>query len=172
MSQRLGEMTEMKEIAGKARMVYMIPSRCLLGFRAEIMQETRGSAIFNHIFHSYAPHKGAQMGVKKGALISSAAGTATGYALESLEQRGVLFIKPGMKIYPGMVIGENSKTDNLEVNPCKQKALSNVRSVNKEEQVRLTPPRLLTLEECMASIRSNEALEVTPLSFRLRKVGK
>jgi len=136
------------------------------------MTDTRGTAVYNHIFHSYVPHQGSLEGYRRGALVSMADGVATAYALQMLEARGTLFIEPGTKVYCGMVIGENSREENIDVNPAKLKHLSNVRSVSKEEAIRLSPPRVMPLEEAITYVRADECLEVTPVNLRLRKLPK
>ena len=133
------------------------------------MTDTRGTAVYNHIFHSYVPYMGKLDGYKKGALISMSDGTTTSYALEGLEPRGILFVGPQTRVYPGMIIGEHTRDIDLEVNPIKARAVSNVRSVQKDEFFRLKPPKIMNLEESIAYIRADELLEVTPKSIRLRK---
>jgi len=149
-----------------------VPSRGLLGFRTELITDTRGTAVMNTLFESYIPYKGPLETRNKGALISMADGVVTAYALESLQDRGVMFIQPGDKVFPGMVIGEHSKAPDLEINPTKLKALTNVRSVQKEENVKLTPPRILSLEQAISYMKNDECLEITPSSIRLRKVKR
>ncbi|PRP85603.1 hypothetical protein PROFUN_06392 [Planoprotostelium fungivorum] len=169
MNQRKAEFVDQKQVGGKSRVIFKVISRALLGFRAELMQQTKGTAVFNHTFSEYVEYTGKLETTRKGALVSNALGTATGYALEALEARGVLFIKPGMKVYPGMIIGENSKSENLEVNPTKAKQLSNVRTTQKEDTTRLVPPKEIILEEAISTIRADESLEITPQTIRLRK---
>jgi GTP-binding protein len=171
MSSRKGELQDFVQgDDGKARLKFKIPMRGLIGYRSELQNDTRGQGIMNNIFHSYVPFMGDIDKSDKGALISSAEGTITSFALEGLEARGTLFVEPGMKTYSGMVIGEHNREENLEVNPVKQKALSNVRSVTKEEKVKLTPPRMMSLEEVIAYVRDDECIEVTGKSIRLRKI--
>jgi len=169
-SKRGGDMKEFISLPnGRVRLLFHIPTRGLLGYRSEFMNDTRGQGVMNQIFHSYTQFKGAIERNDKGALISMEEGVCTAYALESLESRGVLFVEPGTKTYPGMVIGENSRSEDLELNPVKTKALSNVRSVMKEDKTRLSPPRRMTLEELIAYVRDDEIIEVTPQNLRLRK---
>lgn len=167
---RKAELLEMKEFQGKSRLIFHCTSRSLMGFRSELMTDTRGSAIFNHVFHSYVPYQGKLEVYKKGALISMADGIATAYALVSLEPRGILFIGPGAKVYAGMVIGECTREENLEVNPTKTKHVSNVRSVMKDDAIRLQPARIMSLEEAISYVRDDECLEITPENIRLRKI--
>jgi len=139
-----------------------------LGFRNELSTYTRGTGILNHIFHSYILYKGTLSTLKTGLIISNIQGSATFYALEQLEERGILFIEPGQPVYNGQVIGENSKPQDLEVNPTKLKHLTNVRSTSKEEYVRLRTPRKFTIEEAISYVRDDMMIEVTPKSIRLR----
>jgi GTP-binding protein len=149
---RKGELIEMKTDGDKARLIFMCPSRSLIGFRQELTQMTRGTVVLHHLFHSFIPHKGPIENVRKGVLLSNTNGTTTTYALESLEQRGTMFVGPGTTVYMGMIIGENSKKGDMDVNPVKAKALTNMRTLLKDENVRLTPPRILTLEEAITYI--------------------
>lgn len=166
---RKGELIEMKTDGNKARLIFLCPSRSLLGFRNELGQVCRGSVVLHHLFHSFIPHKGTIENARKGALISNSNGVTTTYALESLEQRGTLFVGPGTSVYMGMIIGESSKKGDLDVNPVKGKALTNMRTLLKDENVRLTPPRTITLEEAITYIAEDEMVEVTPSALRLRK---
>jgi GTP-binding protein len=149
---RKGELVEMKTDGDKARLIFMCPSRSLIGFRQELNQLCRGTVVLHHLFHSFIPHKGVIENVRKGVLLSNTNGTTTTYALESLEQRGTMFVGPGTTVYMGMIIGENSKKGDMDVNPVKAKALTNMRTLLKDENVRLTPPRILTLEEAITYI--------------------
>jgi GTP-binding protein len=155
---------------GKTRLRLEVPSRGLLGFHSEAATTTRGSAIINHCFLEDRKHVG-QLGngLEKGKLISSESGKASHYALASLEARGVLFIEPGHLVFPGMIIGENAKQGDLEVNPVRAKATTNMRTQNKEERVNLQPPRKFSIEELLGYMAPDEMLEVTPSNFRLRK---
>ncbi|KQM19600.1 translational GTPase TypA [Novosphingobium sp. Leaf2] len=170
MAMRKGEMTDMRPSGGgKTRITFSAPSRGLIGYHGEFLSDTRGTGIMNRLFEKYGPYRGAIEGRQNGVLISNGTGEAVGYALNSLEERGVLFIKPQEKIYEGMIIGENAKPDDLEVNPMKSKQLTNFRSTGKDDAIRLTPPRVMTLEQAIAYIDEDEMVEVTPLSIRLRK---
>jgi GTP-binding protein len=166
---RKGELQEMKQDGTKSRIIFYCPSRSLVGFRSELNQMCRGSVVLNHLFHSYAPFKGEVETARKGALVSNAAGTTTTYALAALEARGVLFVGPGVDVYMGMIVGENAKKGDMDVNPVRAKQLSNMRTTLKEEAVRLTPPRIITLEEAITYIAEDELVEVTPGHVRLRK---
>jgi GTP-binding protein len=167
---RKGEMTDMRPSGGgKTRITFSAPSRGLIGYHGEFLSDTRGTGIMNRLFERYGPHKGAIEGRKNGVLISNGAGEAVAYALGPLEERGVLFVGVGEALYEGMIIGENAKPEDLEVNPMKSKQLTNFRSSGKDDAIRLTPPRLMTLEQAIAYIDDDEMVEVTPKSIRLRK---
>ncbi len=170
MQLRKGELQEQRPSgAGKTRLVFLAPSRGLIGYHGEFLSDTRGTGIMNRLFDSYGPHKGRIEGRQNGVLISNGTGDAVGYALNSLEERGILFITPGDPLYEGMIVGENAKPDDLEVNPMKSKQLTNFRSTGKDDAVRLTPPKRMTLEQAIAYIDDDEMVEVTPKSIRLRK---
>jgi len=171
MNQRKGEMTDMRPSGGgKTRITFSAPSRGLIGYHGEFLSDTRGTGIMNRLFEKYGPHKGNIEGRKNGVLISNGAGEAQGYALGPLEERGVLFVGHGEALYEGMIVGENAKTDDLEVNPMKAKQLTNFRaSGGKDDAIRLTPPKKMTLEQAIAYIDDDEMVEVTPTKIRLRK---
>ncbi|MGO4168176.1 translational GTPase TypA [Novosphingobium sp. PhB55] len=170
MQRRKAELTDMRPSgAGKTRITFSAPSRGLIGYHGEFLSDTRGTGIMNRLFEKYDSHKGPIEGRQNGVLISNGTGEAVGYALNSLEDRGILFVKPQEKIYEGMIIGENAKPDDLEVNPMKSKQLTNFRSTGKDDAIRLTPPRVMTLEQAIAYIDDDEMVEVTPQSIRLRK---
>ena len=171
MNQRKAEMTDMRPSGGgKTRITFSAPSRGLIGYHGEFLSDTRGTGIMNRLFEKYGPHKGNIEGRKNGVLISNGAGEAQGYALGPLEERGILFVGHGEALYEGMVIGENAKTEDLEVNPMKAKQLTNFRaSGGKDDAIRLTPPKKMTLEQAIAYIDDDEMVEVTPKSIRLRK---
>ena len=170
MAIRKGEMTDMRPSGGgKTRITFSAPSRGLIGYHGEFLSDTRGTGIMNRLFEKYGPYKGVIEGRPVGVLISNGTGEAVGYALNMLEERGVLFVRPQEKIYEGMLIGENAKPDDLEVNPMKSKQLTNFRSTGKDDAIRLTPPRVMTLEQAIAYIDDDEMVEVTPKSIRLRK---
>ena len=154
---------------GKTRLAFQAPSRALIGYQGEFLTDTRGSGVLNRVFSHYEPYKGAIEGRRNGALISNSDGETASFALWNLEDRGTMFVGAGEKTYQGMIIGENSKPDDLDVNPMKAKQLTNVRASGKDEAIRLTPPRRLTLEQAIAYIGNDELVEVTPKSIRLRK---
>ncbi len=170
MAQRKGEMVDMRPSGGgKTRITFSAPSRGLIGYHGEFLSDTRGTGIMNRLFDRYGPYKGKIEGRQNGVLISMEQGEAVPYALNALEDRGILFISPGEKLYQGMIIGENAKPQDLEVNPLKSKQLTNFRSTGKDDAVRLTPPRKMTLEQAIAYIQDDELVEVTPQTVRLRK---
>jgi len=171
MSIRKGELQDMRPSGGgKTRVTFLAPARGLIGYHSEFLTDTRGSGIMNRIFHSWTPWKGNIAGRHNGALISNDSGKSVVYALWYLEERGVLFIDGGEDVYQGMIIGENAKPEDLDVNPLKEKKLSNVRSSGKDEAMRLTPPRRMTLEQAIAWIDDDELVEITPKSIRIRKM--
>ncbi|MBT0666981.1 translational GTPase TypA [Novosphingobium profundi] len=171
MQRRKAELTDMRPSGlGKTRITFSAPSRGLIGYHGEFLSDTRGTGIMNRLFEKYGPYKGAIEGRLNGVLISNGDGEANAYALNNLEDRGILFVGPSEKLYEGMIIGENAKPDDLEVNPMKAKQLSNVRSSGKDDAIRLTPPKIMTLEQAIAYIDDDEMVEVTPQSIRLRKV--
>ena len=170
MNIRKAELTDMRPSGGgKTRITFSAPSRGLIGYHGEFLSDTRGTGIMNRLFEKYGPHKGKIEGRKNGVLISNGAGEANAYALGPLEERGVLMVGVGEALYEGMIIGENAKPDDLEVNPMKSKALTNFRASGKDDAVRLTPPWKQTLEQAIAYIDDDEMVEVTPKSIRLRK---
>ncbi|NBB26504.1 translational GTPase TypA [Porphyrobacter sp. SLTP] len=170
MQRRKADLTEMRPSGlGKTRITFSAPSRGLIGYHGEFLSDTRGTGIMNRLFEKYDVYKGPIEGRINGVLISNGDGEANAYALNMLEERGELFVGPQMKVYQGMIIGENAKPDDLEVNPMKAKQLSNVRSSGKDDAIRLTPPRRMTLEQSIAYIDDDEMVEVTPQSIRLRK---
>ncbi|MEW4447458.1 translational GTPase TypA [Qipengyuania sp. JC766] len=170
MQRRKAELTEMRPSgSGKTRITFSAPSRGLIGYHGEFLSDTRGTGIMNRLFEKYDAYKGAIEGRQNGVLISNATGEATAYALFALEDRGEMFIGGGAKIYEGMIIGENAKPEDLEVNPLKSKQLTNFRSTGKDDAIKLTPPRVMTLEQAIAYIDDDEMVEVTPENIRLRK---
>lgn len=170
LSSRKGEMIEMKPSSGgKTRVIFYVPSRGLIGYQSEFLTDTKGTGVLNRIFHNYAPYKGEMKNVKNGALIATDPGEAVAYALWNLQDRGIMFVKPQQKVYTGMIIGENSKQGDLEVNVLKGKQLTNIRASGTDEAIRLTPPRILTLEDMITYVGDDELVEVTPKSLRLRK---
>lgn len=172
---RGGEMLEYKNQVGKTRLVFLVPSRGLLGYSSEIKTDTRGTAVLNSIFHAYKPfNEKLTLTPKFGKMISMAAGKATGYALNDLQERGTLFVSPGDVIYEGMIVGECSKAGDLEVNPVRAKKVTNVRTKIKDDNVILTPPKVLSLEELISYVSEGEVIDVTPTKLRLRskKISK
>jgi GTP-binding protein len=169
-SMRKGELQDMRPTgAGKTRLTFWAPSRGLIGYHGEFLTDTRGTGVINRMFHGYAPFKGAVEGRRNGVLISTGDGEAVAYALWYLEERGKMFVVPGTRIYLGMIVGEHSRDNDLDVNPLKAKQLTNIRTTSKDEAVRLTPIVPMTLEQAIAYIEDDELVEVTPQSIRLRK---
>jgi GTP-binding protein len=169
-SMRKGELQDMRPTgAGKTRLVFFAPSRGLIGYHGEFLTDTRGTGVINRMFHGYAPYKGTLEGRRNGVLVATGDGEAVAYALWYLEERGKLFVTPGTKIYQGMIVGEHSRDNDLDVNPLKAKQLTNIRTTSKDEAVRLTPIVPMTLEQAIAYIEDDELVEVTPQSIRLRK---
>ena len=167
---RRAEMTDMRPSGGgKTRVTFMAPSRGLIGYHGDFLNDTRGTGVMSRIFHAYADHKGPIEGRRTGVLISTSTGNTVAYALWNLEERGVLFVGPGTRVYAGMVVGEHSRGNDLEVNPLKAKQLTNIRASGKDDAVRLTGHRVLRLEEAIAYIDNDELVEVTPKSIRMRK---
>jgi GTP-binding protein len=169
-SGRRGELQDMRPTgAGKTRLVFLAPSRGLIGYHGEFLTDTRGTGVMNRMFHGYASFKGAIEGRTNGVLVSTADGDATAYALWYLEERGRLFAVPGTKVYRGMIVGEHSRDNDLDVNPLRAKQLTNIRTHAKDEAMRLTSIVPMTLEQAIAYIADDELVEVTPLAIRLRK---
>ena len=171
LGQRKGELKNMGSISGGTytRLEFSIPSRGLIGYRGEFMTDTKGNGILNTIFDGYAPYKGDIAYRKQGSLIVFEAGEAITYGLFNAQERGTLFISPGEKVYAGMVVGQTGKSEDIEVNVCKKKQLTNTRSSSADEALRLTPPRILSLEQALDFIETDELLEVTPTKLRIRK---
>ncbi len=167
---RKGRMTEMRQAGGgKVRLTFIVPSRGLIGYHGEFMTETRGTGVLNRVFSGYAPYLGEVPGRRNGVLISNATGKSNAYGLSGLEGRGILLIGAGVPVYEGMIIGEHSRGNDLEVNPLKAKQLTNIRASGTDEAIRLTPPRRMSLEDAIAYVNDDELLEVTPHNLRLRK---
>ena len=170
MQRRKAELTDMRPSGGgKTRITFSAPSRGLIGYHGEFLSDTRGTGTMNRLFEKYGPYKGTIEGRQNGVLIANGTGEVVGYALGFLEERGILMVSPGEAVYEGMIIGENAKPDDLEVNPMKSKQLTNFRSTGKDDAIRLTPPKRLTLEQAIAYIDDDEMVEVTPKHIRLRK---
>ena len=170
LSQRKGELQSMGNASGGyTRLEFSIPARGLIGYRGEFLTDTKGNGILNTIFDGYAPYKGDIQYRKQGSLIAFETGESVTYGLYSAQERGTLFIGPGEKVYSGMVIGQNGKAEDIELNVCKTKHLTNTRSSSADEALRLTPPRILSLEQALDFIDTDELLEVTPKTLRIRK---
>jgi GTP-binding protein len=170
LSARKGEMAEMRPSGGaRVRLIFHAPTRGLIGYQGELLTDTRGTAVMNRLFHGYGPYRGEIAGRRNGVLISNDQGEAVAYALWNLEDRGPMMIEPGCKVYRGMIVGEHTRDNDLEVNVLKAKKLSNIRTHAKDEAVRLTPPIKMTLEKALAYIADDELVEVTPKAIRLRK---
>ena len=166
---RKAELINMGEISGYLRMEFVIPARGLIGFRNELLTSTKGNGIMNHVFHGYAPYKGDIQGRTRGALVAFEPGETTGYGIYSVQDRGVMFIVPGQEVYTGQIVGENAREQDMDVNPCKKKHVTNMRSSSADEAIRLTSPRIHSLEQALEYINDDELVEVTPKSIRLRK---
>jgi GTP-binding protein len=167
---RRGHMLDMQDSPdGNVRLVYLVPTRGLLGFRYQFLTATRGTGVMHTIFHDYLPMTGPMSRRSSGSLVSWEMGVTTTYGLKNAEERGVLFVEPGVEVYEGMVIGEHAKPDDLAINVCKQKHLTNVRAARADATVRLTPPRQMSLDEAIEYLAEDELLEATPLSYRIRK---
>jgi GTP-binding protein len=155
---------------GWIRSEYLVPARGLIGFRTEFMTETRGTGILHHVFEGYEPWHGPIRTRSNGSMVADRRGPSTGYALQNLGERGEMLVGPGAEVYEGMIVGENSRSDDMDVNVTKEKKLTNMRSSTADELVRLTPHRVLSLEQALEFIAEDEAVEVTPQFVRLRKV--
>ncbi|MBI4417366.1 MAG: translational GTPase TypA [Ignavibacteriales bacterium] len=169
LGRRKGGLKNMIQIQGNTRLEFIVPARGLIGFRSEFMTQTRGTGILHHNFHGYEPYKGDLTHRSRGALISLEEGTAVAYAMWKLQERSTFFIEPGTRVYAGMIVGENSREQDMVVNVCKTKQLTNIRASGSDEAIRLEPPRLPTLEQAIEWIGDHEFVEITPKSIRLRK---
>jgi GTP-binding protein len=170
MSRRKGELQDIRPSGGgKQRLTFRIPSRGLIGYHGEFLTDTRGTGVMNRIFAGYGPWKGVIEGRRNGALISSEDGEAVQYALFALQDRGAMFVSPGDKVYVGMILGEHSRENDLDINPIKEKKLTNIRAAGKDEALLLVPPRKMSLEQAIAYVEDDELVEVTPGAVRLRK---
>ena len=167
---RKGRMTKMvNHGTGRVRMEFRVPARGLIGFRTDFLTDTKGTGIMNHLFDGYEPWQGEIPHRSTGALVSDRAGRTTAYAIEHLQPRGTIFVAPGDTVYEGMIVGENSRTNDLDVNITKEKKLTNMRAAAADQTVRLIPPRLMSLEQSLEFIKDDEWVEVTPRTIRLRK---
>jgi GTP-binding protein len=169
LGKRKGEMKNMIKFNDNTRLEFLIPSRGLIGYRSEFLTDTKGTGILHHIFHGYEPFKGDILQRQRGALVAKESGIASAYALWKLQERSVFFIEPGTKVYEGMVVGENSRTNDMHVNVTKTKQLTNMRASGADEAIRLEPASILTLEQAIEWINDDELVEVTPLNIRIRK---
>ena len=169
MGQRKGEMKNMIQVQGSTRLEFIVPARGLLGFRSEYMTQTKGTGILHHNFHSYEPYKGDLTHRNRGALIALEDGTSVAYGMFKVQERSTFFIEPGIKVYCGMIVGENAREHDMVINVCKTKHLTNMRASGSDEAIRLEPPHILTLEQAIEWIGKDEYVEVTPNSIRLRK---
>jgi GTP-binding protein len=155
---------------GWIRMEWLVPARGLIGFRTEFMTDTRGTGILHHVFESYEPWFGELRTRKSGSLVADRAGVATPFAMMNLQERGSMFVEPTTEVYEGMIVGENSRSDDMDVNITKEKKLTNMRASTSEETEKLIPPRRLSLEQALEFCREDECVEVTPAAVRIRKV--
>jgi len=170
LSERKGELVEMRPSGGgRVRLIFYVPTRGLIGYHGELLTDTRGTAVMNRLFHAYGAHRGEISGRRNGVMIANDQGEAVAYAMWNLEDRGPMMIEPGWKVYRGMIVGEHTRDNDLEVNVLKGKKLTNIRTHAKDEAIRLTPPMNMTLEKALAYIQDDELVEVTPKSIRLRK---
>ena len=157
-------------MAGYLRMEFNIPARGLIGFRNQFLTDTKGNGIMNHVYAGYADYKGDIPGRTRGSLVAFENGETTGYGIANAQERGVMFIVPGEQVYEGQIIGENTRDDDMDVNPCKKKHVSNMRASGSDDTVRLIPPKLFSLEQALEHINDDELVEVTPKSIRMRKM--
>ncbi len=170
MGSRKGKMSKMvNHGSGRVRLEFLIPSRGLIGIRSEMLTDTKGTAIMNSLFHGYVEWQGDIAMRPTGSLVADRAGVATSYAIYNLQERGVIFISPGTEVYEGMIIGENARDADLDVNIVKEKKLTNMRASTSDEAIRLVPPKILNLEQAIEFIAEDEFVEITPKSIRLRK---
>lgn len=170
LSIRKGELQDMRPSSGgKTRMIFNVPSRGLIGYQSEFRQDTRGTGVLNRIYLNYQPFQGEILSRRNGALISNSSGEAVAFALWNLEERGIMFVSPKTKVYEGMIVGEHNRDNDLDVNPIKGKQLTNIRAAGSDENIKLTPAKMFTLEETLSYIKDDELVEVTPTSIRLRK---
>ena len=166
---RRAELLNITEMAGYLRMEFNIPARGLIGFRNQFLTDTKGNGIMNHVYAGYADYKGDIPGRTRGSLVAFENGETTGYGIANAQERGVMFIIPGEQVYEGQIIGENTRDDDMDVNPCKKKHVSNMRASGSDDTVRLIPPKLFSLEQALEHINDDELVEVTPKSIRMRK---
>ena len=163
------EMVNMIELSGYLRLEFIVPARGLIGFRSQFLTNTKGNGIMHHVFHGYAPYKGDIPGRTRGALVAFETGETSAYGIFNVQDRGVMFIEPGQMVYAGMIVGENTRELDMDINPCKKKQMTNTRSSSADEALRLITPRIMSLEQCLEHINDDELVEVTPKTLRLRK---
>ena len=163
------EMVNMIELSGYLRLEFIVPARGLIGFRSQFLTNTKGNGIMHHVFHGYAPYKGDIPGRTRGALVAFETGETTAYGIFNVQDRGVMFIEPGQMVYAGMIVGENTRELDMDINPCKKKQMTNMRTSAADEALRLVTPRIMSLEQCLEHINDDELVEVTPKNLRLRK---
>ena len=163
------EMVNMVELSGYLRLEFIVPARGLIGFRSQFLTNTKGNGIMHHVFHGYAPYKGDIPGRTRGALVAFETGETSAYGIFNVQDRGVMFIEPGQMVYAGMIVGENTRELDMDINPCKKKQMTNTRSSSADEALRLITPRIMSLEQCLEHINDDELVEVTPKTLRLRK---
>jgi GTP-binding protein len=167
---RRGKMTKMiNHGTGRVRLEFLVPTRGMIGLRSELLTDTRGTAILNSLFHGYIPWQGEIPHRQTGSLVADRAGKATSFAIYNLQERGEIFVTPGVSVYEGMIVGENARDKDMNVNITKEKRLTNMRAASADEAIRLVPPRILNLEQAIEFIADDEFVEVTPTSIRLRK---
>ena len=170
MGVRKGEMTNMQTMAdGYTRIEFLVPARGLIGFRSEFLTDTKGNGVMNHVFSGYQKYRGDMNTRQRGSIVAWENGEAVTYGLYNAQERGILFINPGTKVYEGMVVGENAREDDMSINVCKKKHVTNIRAAGSDEAMRLTPPRVLSLEQALEFIADDELIEVTPQNIRIRK---
>ena len=169
MNNRKSDIVDMKTSSGKSRIIFKSPSRGLIGYQSQFLTETKGTGVLNRIFNSFEPYKGELKQRRNGSLISTETGQAVAYAIFNLQDRGIMYIEPQTKVYTGMVVGENNKENDLEINVLKGKQLTNVRASGTDKAVTLIPPVKMSLEDMISFIKEDELLEVTPINLRLRK---
>lgn len=166
---RKAELQNMTEMAGYLRMEFKIPARGLIGFRNQFLTDTKGNGIMNHVFAGYEEYKGEIPGRTRGSLVAFETGETTSYGIGNAQERGTMFVVPAEKIYEGQLVGENSREDDMDVNPCKKKHVSNMRASGSDDAIRLIPPQTFSLEQALEHINDDELVEVTPKSIRMRK---
>ncbi len=166
---RKAELQSMTEMSGYLRMEFIIPARGLIGFRNQLLTDTKGNGIMNHVFANWAPYKGDIPGGTRGSLVAFETGDTTAYGIDKCQERGILYVSPGEKIYEGQIVGENTREDDMDINPCKKKHVSNMRASGSDDTVHLIPPQTFSLEQCLEHINEDESVEVTPKSLRMRK---